>query len=87
MIVTSWNIRGLNSKGKQRYLRDRVKKEKPSIMIIQETKISSQKLEEIMRKYKIHYEVMGQDATGTTGGLAISWNPEEVQFKNWVSLP
>lgn len=87
MTVTSWNIRGLNSKGKQRYLKDRVKKDKPSIMIIQETKISSQKLEDIMRKQKIHYEVMGQDAIGTAGGLAILWNLEEVQFENWVSLP
>jgi len=87
MIVTSWNIRGLNSKGKQRYLKERVKKDQPSIMIIQETKINSQKLEEIARKYKIQYEVIAQDVTGTAGGLAILWNPEEVQVKDWVSLP
>lgn len=87
MIVTSWNIRGLNSKGKQRYLKERVKKYKPSIMIIQEMKIISQKLEEIMRKKKIHYEVMGQDVNGTVGDLAILWNPEEVHFENWISLP
>jgi len=24
---------------------------------------------------------------GTTGGLAILWNPEEVLFENWISLP
>jgi len=58
MIVTSWNIRGLNSKGKQRYLKERIKKDKPSIMIIQETKISSQQLEDIVKKQKIQYEVM-----------------------------
>jgi len=34
MIVTSWNIRGLNNKGKQRYLKEILKKDKPSIMII-----------------------------------------------------
>jgi len=71
MIVTSWNIRGLNIKGKQRYLKERIKKDKPSIMIIQEMKISSQQLEGILKKQKIQYEVMGQDANGTTGGLAI----------------
>lgn len=82
MIITSWNIRGLNSKGKQRYLRDRLKKDKPSIMIIQETKISTQKMEEIMRRFNTHYEIMGQDAAGNAGGLAVLWNPEEVQFEN-----
>lgn len=55
-------------------------------MIIQETKISSQQLEGIIKKQKIQYEVMGQDANGTAGGLAILWNPEEVVFENWISL-
>lgn len=87
MIVISWNIRGLNSKGKQRYLKERIKKDKPSIMIIQETKISSQQLEGIIKKQKIQYEVMGQDANGTAGGLAILWNPEEVLFENWINSP
>lgn len=40
MIITSWNIRGLNSKGKQRHLTDRPRKEKPQLMLVQETKIS-----------------------------------------------
>lgn len=56
-------------------------------MIIQETKISTQKLEEIVRRFNPHYELMGQDAIGSAGGLAILWNPEEVQFGNWVSMP
>lgn len=42
MIIRSWNVRGLNSKGKQRYLKERLKKEKPSIMLIQETKMDQQ---------------------------------------------
>jgi len=44
MIITSWNIRGLNNKGKQRYLKERLKKDKPKIMIVLETKISERKL-------------------------------------------
>lgn len=87
MIVTSWNIRGLNSKGKQRYLKERLKKDKPGIMIIQETKINMQQMEGIIKKLKIQYEVMGKDANGTVGGLAIMWNPKEIIFENWISLP
>ena len=87
MIITTWNIRGLNIKGKQRYLKDRLKRDKPSIMIIQETKISEQKLKEIMQEFQPHYETMGQDAIGSAAGLAILWNIEELQFENLVSLP
>jgi exonuclease III len=54
MIVISWNIRGLNSKGKQRYLKEKLKKEKPSVMILQETKISVQQIEQLIDRYKVH---------------------------------
>lgn len=40
MIITTWNIRGLNSRGKQRYFKERLKRDKPNIMVVQETKIS-----------------------------------------------
>lgn len=78
MIVISWNIRGLNSKGKQRYMKDKLKKQKPSIIILQETKISVQQIEEIIDKNKLHYEVMGQDSIGSAGGIAILWNPNDI---------
>ena len=87
MIITSWNIRGLNSKGKQRYLKERLKKDKPSVMLIQETKMNQQHIQEISEKSKSKFEFMAQDAEGTAGGLAILWNPEEVIFENWISLP
>ena len=87
MIVLSWNIRGLNSRGKQRYLQDRIRKEKPNIVVIQETKMESQQLETLINKLKIGYEVMALDAVATTGGLAILWNPEEIVFDHWFSLP
>eukprot|EP00253_Pinus_taeda_P001856 PITA_01856 len=87
MIITSWNIRGLNSRGKQRYLNERLKKEKPSIMIVQETKISTVKMREILNRNRSRYEMMGQDAIGSAGGLIIIWNLEEIQFSNWMSFP
>ena len=62
MKVISWNIRGLNSQGKHRYLKERLKFEKPQVMLIQETKVSSQKLESIMQSFKPHYEVMAIDS-------------------------
>jgi len=58
MISITWNIRGLNSRGKYRYLKERLKKDKPNIMIVQETKISERKLKEIMEHFKLEYQVM-----------------------------
>lgn len=50
MIFTTWNIRGLNSKGKQRYLKERLRRDKPNIMLIHETKVRERKLREIMKQ-------------------------------------
>jgi exonuclease III len=44
MKVLSWNIRGLNSKGKHRHLKEKLQAEKPQVMLLQETKVSGQKL-------------------------------------------
>lgn len=80
MIIISWNIRGLNSKGKQIYMKEKLKKDRPSIMILQETKITMQQMEGIIKNSKLQYEVMGQDAIGSAGGIAILWNPNEIIF-------
>jgi exonuclease III len=39
MIVVSWNYRGLGSKVKVKALRDLIRAENPSIVLIQETKL------------------------------------------------
>lgn len=44
-------------------------------------------MREILSRGKNIYEMMGQDAVGSTGGLAIIWNPEEIQIDNWISFP
>jgi len=80
-------VRGLNSKGKQRYLKDRLKRDKPSIMMIQETRIAKTKLKEIMNNFNPYYETVTQDARGSDGGLTILWNPGEIIFEDWVSFP
>lgn len=46
-----------------------------------------QQLEGIIDKNKLQYEVMGQDAIGSAGGIAIFWNPNEIFFEEWVSMP
>jgi len=43
-------------------------------------------LEEIINKSKLHYAVMGQDATGSAGGIAILWNPNDIILEGWTSM-
>ena len=86
MIITLWNIRGLNIKGKQRYLAERIKKEKPQIMLLQETKLTREKMEEILKKIKPYYESMTVDAKGSAGGIAILWNLAEVMADLWIGM-
>lgn len=86
MIITSWNIRVLNNKGKQRYLAERIKKEKPQIMLLQETKITVEKMEEILKKFKPYYESMTLDSKGSAGGIAILWNSVEVMVDLWIGM-
>lgn len=48
-------------------------------MPLQETKITGEKLEEILRKMKPRYEVVAMDVKGSAGGITIIWNPTEVK--------
>jgi len=56
-------------------------------MIVQETKISTEKMRDILNRNKNRYEMIGQDAIGSAEGLVIIWNPEEIQLDNWISFP
>lgn len=67
-------------------MKEKLKKDKPSIMILQETKITVQQLEVIINKNKLQYEVMGQDAIGSVGGIAILWNPNDIILEGWTSM-
>jgi len=87
MKVLSWNIRGLNSKGKQRHLKAKLQEEKPQVMLLQETKVSGQKLQSIIQSLKLPYEVMAIDSAGTSRGIAVLWNGAEVSAEGWIGCP
>jgi len=56
-------------------------------MLLQETKISGQKMEEILNKIKPKYEQVTLDAKGSAGGIAVIWNPVEFITDWWIGLP
>eukprot|EP00253_Pinus_taeda_P008955 PITA_08955 len=56
------------------------------IPLSEETKISVQQIEKLIDRNKMHYEVMGQDAIGSAGGIAILWNPDDIILGSWTSM-
>lgn len=78
MKLTTWNIRGLGSKRKQRNISNRMKVEKPDMIFIQETKCSLEKIREIHSKWLIKYEYLEVKVDKTTGGIFTLWNPQKL---------
>jgi exonuclease III len=50
MKIQTWNIRGLNAKNKQAILRERIKKNQPYILILQETKCMGKEVASTLQK-------------------------------------
>lgn len=80
MKFTSWNIRGLGSKRKQRLLSNRMKQEASDVIFIQETKCSIQKVKEIDSKWLNRFEFLEVKAENTTGGILTLWNPQKIDM-------
>jgi exonuclease III len=75
MKMLSWNIRGLNAKNKQGFLKERIKKEQPDILLLQETKCAGEEAFSTLQKCWKQDQHVGVDGRGAEGGLAMLWNP------------
>ena len=64
MKILSWNVRGLNSRGKQCHLMDEISKENPTIIILQETKLTRDKMSKIARSCWKGCEMMSIEEKG-----------------------
>eukprot|EP00253_Pinus_taeda_P027218 PITA_27218 len=78
MKLVSWNVRGLNSPGKSRMLKNMIKMEKPQMCFLQEMKCNSATLGCILSKAWPGCRSVAVDATGASGGLAIAWNTQAI---------
>eukprot|EP00253_Pinus_taeda_P028580 PITA_28580 len=78
MKLISWNLRGFNSPGKLRILKNMIKMEKPQIRFLQETKCNSSTLGSILSKAWPGCQLVAVNASGASGGLAIAWNTREI---------
>ena len=83
MKIVSWNIRGCNHPRKIRTLARKIKKENPDILFLQETKCSFETMIKIGQRIWKRSKVMATDANGMKGGMAILWQPKEVDLLEW----
>eukprot|EP00253_Pinus_taeda_P009835 PITA_09835 len=75
-------MRGLNSPSKHRMLKTMIQLEKPAIVFLQETKSNNVFLEKILRKSWPDSRSVSVDGLGTSGGLAIVWNPQSITLQD-----
>jgi exonuclease III len=85
MKIISWNIRGLNGRSKQKLLRDLILTEKPDIVMLQETKCTSEDIDRLLPYCWKQGVAASIDAIGTAGGLAILWNTNAVLLENFFT--
>eukprot|EP00253_Pinus_taeda_P022115 PITA_22115 len=92
MKFTSWNMRGLGSKRRQRMLSYKMKQEMSDMIFIQETKCSIHKLKLIHGKWLNRFEFLEVNAENTARGILTLWNPQKVSIidaeasRNYLSV-
>jgi len=77
MKITTWNIRGLGSRIKQRNLGNRIREENSDIVFIQEIKCSVEKIREKHSKWLNRYEYLEVKANKSVGGILTLWDPQK----------
>lgn len=77
MKIISWNIRGLNNPHKHDIIRNMIRDSNPDIFLIQETKMSREKVESL--KFFKNGNISGGSSEGASGGIATIWNLNTVK--------
>lgn len=75
MIVLLWNCRGAGSADFLRHMKDLVRSQKPSIMVVVEPKISGTRAQRVIRQLGFsNFHI--SDPIGYAGGIWICWEQD-----------
>lgn len=75
MIVLIWNCRGMDNLRAVSSLKDLVRNNKPDIIILFETLVHVNKVEDLKRRLGFDF-CFAVDREGRSGGVAVLWNRE-----------
>ena len=78
MIISSWNIRGLNSPLKQNGVLKHLRKIRPAIMGLIETKLKQQSLERLARNKLWSWKMADNSCHHPNGRIIVIWKEELV---------
>ena len=90
MNITTWNARGLNAHSKKRLVKHNLKSLELDIIIIQETKLSTNEAIKLDKMLGI-WDSFFQESAGVSRGLGVIRNPRKVSLSylncssNWIS--
>ncbi|KAL2642716.1 hypothetical protein R1flu_010303 [Riccia fluitans] len=74
LVLSSWNVRGLNDHTRKLKVKDFVKKEKPLILALQETKLTNNKMRIAASNIAPSYTLIASQGRGG-GGTALFLHP------------
>lgn len=85
MQILTWNIRVLGSIVKKRFLSKLIKKRKPDMVFVQETKLEAVERVDIQKIWgSANLEFICSGSVGASGGLLSIWNKEFFTVNNMV---
>jgi exonuclease III len=82
MKIVSYNCRILGSKLKKEEVKKLIQAEKPSILMIQETKMREQETLKDLQKIWIKYDGRALSSRGASDGIGTFWKIEEFDLKD-----
>lgn len=85
MHIITWNIRGLESDKKKRFLSKLIKKRKPDIIFVQETKLENVERIVVQRLWaRGDFEFACSNLERASGGLLTIWNRDFFRVENFI---
>lgn len=86
MQIISWNIRGLGSYVKKKFLSKLIKKRKPDMVFVQETKLESTERFVVQKMWGgPKMEFVSSNSVGASGGLITIWNTDFFKVTNIIT--
>jgi len=86
MIVVSWNCRGLGRVPWTLDVKDLIKSENPSILLLQETKMKEDDVTKIEKCLWKSNNLIVKDAKGSSRGLCTLWSKQQVRLEHHIKF-